>query len=202
MKTILITAPSGEDRSFFKDALDDEGYQLVFALNGEDAVSLAAEHAPDLVMIEVVLPGINGFQTTRRILKNRQAGPTAIVLMDKAFSETNKVWALKQGARDYIRKPERHQDLLAAIAQAREDLRATGSASVEASDKPASFDVRELTIVERSLAHFMGPLASVLVKKLSCQAKSLDDLYSLLADHLTNEADRQQFLKSSIRESR
>lgn len=84
--------------------------------SGEDSIQKARELKPDLVLMDVVMPGLNGFQATRAISRDEITKSIPIILCTTKSQETDKIWGLRQGARDYIVKPVNKDELLKKIA--------------------------------------------------------------------------------------
>ena len=92
-----------------------QGYEVVASDNGEDAILKAKQVRPDLILMDVVMPGLNGFQATRAISRDAATKHIPIVLCTSKSGETDKIWGMRQGARDYIVKPVDQAELLAKI---------------------------------------------------------------------------------------
>ena len=191
-KTIVLVSQP-EEQAFFREGLHKAGYRVLVAESSERVVELAVEHNVGLILISVILPGPNGFQITRRLFRNENTKSIPMVLMDKEFSETNKVWGLKQGASDYIEQPADRQTLRAVSAKLRDFYIHDNALRFDSSGK-TSFSKNELSLAEQHLAHYLGPLAKVFVKKTAAQAGNLEELYAMLADHLESESDKKRFL--------
>jgi len=84
-------------------------------LRGDDAIVKAKEIKPDLILMDVVMPGLNGFQATRAISRDPETRTIPIILCTSKSQETDKIWGMRQGARDYIVKPVNRDELLAKI---------------------------------------------------------------------------------------
>ena len=97
------------------DMLKSNGYFVSSALDGEQALELMAIEKPELILMDVVMPGRNGFQLTRAISRMPEYADIPIILCSSKSLETDKVWGLRQGARDYITKPIQAPELLAKI---------------------------------------------------------------------------------------
>jgi twitching motility two-component system response regulator PilH len=85
------------------------------AENGEEAMRRLAEEKPDLILMDVVMPGQNGFQLTRTITRDPRFADVPVIMCTSKNQETDKVWGMRQGARDYIVKPVNADELLAKI---------------------------------------------------------------------------------------
>jgi twitching motility two-component system response regulator PilH len=113
---ILIVDDSPTDRQYLSDMLSRSGFKVSTAESAEDALAQVKERRPDLVLMDVVMPGQNGFQATRALSKDEATKDIPIILCTTKGQETDKVWGMRQGARDYIVKPVNQADLLAKIA--------------------------------------------------------------------------------------
>ena len=116
IKKILIVDDSPTERHVLNDMLTKAGYEVVACDNGEDAIAKAKQIKPDLILMDVVMPGLNGFQATRAINRDEATKNIPIVLCTSRSQETDKIWGLRQGARDYVVKPVNKDELLAKIA--------------------------------------------------------------------------------------
>lgn len=116
VKKILVVDDSPTDRQFMLEALSKLGYQVVLAESGEEALSKARAELPDLVLMDVVMPGTNGFQATRALSKDEATKGIPVIICTTKTQETDKVWGMRQGAQDYVTKPVDGPALLAKIA--------------------------------------------------------------------------------------
>lgn len=96
--------------------LEKNGHQVLKAENGADGVALARQEMPDVVLMDVVMPGLNGFQATRQLTKDPETGHIPVIIVTTKDQETDKVWGRRQGARDYLTKPVDEETLLKTIA--------------------------------------------------------------------------------------
>jgi twitching motility two-component system response regulator PilH len=115
IKRILIVDDSPTELHVLNDILGNAGYEVVASASGEDAIEKAARAQPDLILMDVVMPGLNGFQATRAISRDTRTRDIPIIICTSKSQETDRVWGLRQGARDYIVKPVRRDELLAKI---------------------------------------------------------------------------------------
>jgi twitching motility two-component system response regulator PilH len=116
VKNILIVDDSATDRQFLSELLVKNGYKVSTADSAEDALAKVKQHSPDLVLMDVVMPGQNGFQATRMLTRDASTKHIPVIICTSKTQETDKVWGMRQGARDYIVKPINQADLLAKIA--------------------------------------------------------------------------------------
>ena len=115
IKKILIVDDSPTDRQFLLETLSKQGYQCVTAENGDEAISKAHSERPDLILMDVVMPGTNGYQLTRTITRDPRYADVPVIMCTSKGQETDRVWGLRQGARDYVVKPVDAEDLMAKI---------------------------------------------------------------------------------------
>ena len=105
MARILIVDDSPTEMYKLTGMLEKHGHEVLKAENGADGVALARLEKPDLVMMDIVMPGLNGFQATRQLTKDAETTHIPVIIVTTKDQETDKVWGTRQGARDYITKP-------------------------------------------------------------------------------------------------
>ncbi len=115
MARVLIVDDSPTEIFAFKRMLEEQGYEVISANNAEDGVTLAKKELPNLVLMDVVMPGMNGFQATRKIAKDPMTAHIPVIMITTKDQETDRIWAMRQGARDYVVKPPVASELLAKI---------------------------------------------------------------------------------------
>jgi twitching motility two-component system response regulator PilH len=111
---ILVVDDSPTERFFLSELLVKNGYLVSMAESGEEAVAQAKQTLPDLIVMDVVMPGMNGYQATRMISKEEATKHIPVIMSTKG-QETDKVWGMRQGAKAYLVKPVKPEDLLAQI---------------------------------------------------------------------------------------
>ena len=116
MARILIVDDSPSQLIGMRRTVEKLGHQVVTAEDGAAGVETAKRELPDLILMDVVMPGLNGFQATRAISRDAETKNIPIVLCTSKSGETDKIWGMRQGARDYIVKPIRRDELIAKIA--------------------------------------------------------------------------------------
>ena len=115
IKNILLVDDSKTELHFLSDLLEKRGYRIRTAENGEEAMRRLGEEKPDLILMDVVMPGQNGFQLTRSITRDPRFAGVPVIMCTSKNQETDKVWGMRQGARDYIVKPVNSDELIAKI---------------------------------------------------------------------------------------
>jgi twitching motility two-component system response regulator PilH len=116
VKKILVVDDSATDRQFLLENLTKLGYQVSLAESGEQALEKAKAERPDLVIMDVVMPGTNGYQATRQIARDEATKHIPIIMCTSKSQETDRIWGLRQGAKDYIVKPVDVKELASKIA--------------------------------------------------------------------------------------
>jgi twitching motility two-component system response regulator PilH len=115
MALVLIVDDSPTDQHVISRALESGGFETLVANDGEEALSLAESRCPDVILMDVVMPGMNGFQATRQLAKNPATAAIPVVMVTTKDQETDKIWGLRQGAVDYLMKPIGDDELVAAV---------------------------------------------------------------------------------------
>ena len=115
MATILIIDDSPTDVRVFTTLLERAGHQVVAVGTAEEGIERARSELPDLVIMDVIMPGMNGFQATRTLTRDPVTSAVPIVMITTKSMETDRVWGLRQGARAFITKPVNEKELLACI---------------------------------------------------------------------------------------
>ncbi len=115
MTHVLIIDDSPTEVHVFKSMLLNHEIEVSVARNGEEGIEKAIEMKPDCILMDVVMPGKNGFQATRDLSRNPATSTIPVIIITTKDQETDKIWGMRQGARDYIVKPADEQDLIARI---------------------------------------------------------------------------------------
>ena len=115
IKNVLVVDDSKTELMFLSDLLQKRGFTARTAENAEQAMQALAASKPDLILMDVVMPGQNGFQFTRAIVRNPDYADIPIIICTSKNQETDRVWGLRQATRDYITTPVAPADLFAKI---------------------------------------------------------------------------------------
>jgi twitching motility two-component system response regulator PilH len=115
IQKILVVDDSKTELHHLSDILGKRGYSVRTAENGEEALRRLEEEKPDLILMDVVMPGQNGFQLTRSITRDPRFSDVPVIMCTSKNQETDKVWGMRQGARDYIVKPVNADELITKI---------------------------------------------------------------------------------------
>ena len=113
---ILIVDDSPTERYYLTDILVKHGFSVSTAENGEEAITKIRADKPELILMDVVMPGSNGFQVTRSIAKDPDMQDIPVFICSSKNQETDRIWGMRQGAKDYLVKPVDPEQLLARIA--------------------------------------------------------------------------------------
>jgi twitching motility two-component system response regulator PilH len=117
MALILIVDDSPTEVHVMQRALERHGYQIAVAADGAEGVRLAQQMAPDLIFMDIVMPGMNGYQATRALAQDPRTRTIPVIMVTTKGQDTDRIWGLRQGAVDYMVKPV-SPDQLVAKAQA------------------------------------------------------------------------------------
>ena len=112
---VLIVDDSKTEILYLTELLQKAGYTVRSAENADDAFKRLTEQKPDLILMDVVMPGQNGFQLTRSINRTPEYADVPIIMCTSKNLETDRVWGMRQGAKDYITKPVDPAELLGKI---------------------------------------------------------------------------------------
>ncbi|ELA09743.1 response regulator receiver domain-containing protein [Moraxella macacae 0408225] len=115
MAKILVVDDSPSEMAKFRDILGRYDHQIIEATTGEDGIQHAIHDQPDVILMDVVMPEMNGFQATRQITKNPATAHIPVVIISTKNQETDRVWGKRQGAKDYLTKPVTENELIQVI---------------------------------------------------------------------------------------
>ena len=115
IQKILVVDDSATERFFYTELLMKNGYNVVTVENGSEALTKAKSEQPNVILMDIVMPGQNGFQVTRTISRDPGTAHIPIIICTTKGQETDRYWGMKQGAKDYVTKPVDPKDLLSKI---------------------------------------------------------------------------------------
>jgi twitching motility two-component system response regulator PilH len=113
--TVLIVDDSPTETTVFRNALVKAGFQVETASNGEEGVQAARKLHPDVILMDVIMPGLNGFQATRMLKKDPATAEIPVIVVTTKDQQTDRTWGLRQGAVDYLVKPVDPNELVARV---------------------------------------------------------------------------------------
>ncbi|MFZ5657689.1 MAG: response regulator [Pseudomonadota bacterium] len=115
MARILLIEDSPTESAVMTQLLERNGHVVMTSRSAEDGIEACRRERPDLVLMDVVLPGMNGFQATRALSRDAETRSIPVLIVSTKGMETDKAWGLRQGAKDYIVKPPREDELISRI---------------------------------------------------------------------------------------
>ena len=118
MTQIMIVDDSPTDTHLLKKMLEKNGFSTVTAADADEGISVARREKPDLILMDVVMPGLNGFQATRELTTDPETAAIPVIIVTRKDQRVDRVWGMRQGARDYITKPVKEGVLLDLINEA------------------------------------------------------------------------------------
>lgn len=118
MAKILIVDDSQAHLHSISKIVESQGHEIITAASGEESVDQARSHRPDVILMDIVMPGMNGFQATRRIAKDENTKSIPVIFVTTKDQETDRIWGMRQGATAYLTKPVDKQELVNAINKA------------------------------------------------------------------------------------
>jgi twitching motility two-component system response regulator PilH len=115
MQTILVVDDTPSELALITNFLKESGFSVVVATDAKEALTKAADHKPDVVITDVVMPGMSGFELCRTLKKNEATKNMPIVVCTSKNQELDRLWGMKQGANAYVTKPFTQEELLRAV---------------------------------------------------------------------------------------
>ena len=113
--TVLVVDDSPTEQHILKNILEKAGFQVETACDGKEGIEQAKRLKPNLILMDVVMPVLNGFQATRKLSEDAETADIPVIMVTTKDQETDKRWGLRQGADDYLVKPVTAQDLLQRV---------------------------------------------------------------------------------------
>ena len=118
MAKVLIVDDSPAQVFTMKNLIENWGHEAISAQNGNEALELAREEKPDVILMDVVMPGMSGFQTTRKLSKDLVTCRIPVIFVSTKDGEADRIWGMRQGATAYVPKPVNPDTLFSAISDA------------------------------------------------------------------------------------
>lgn len=115
MTTVLVVDDSPSEMARFRDILTKHNFTVIEASNGEEGCVKATEYLPDVILMDIVMPEVNGFQATRRITRSKTTSHIPVIMVSTKNQETDCLWGKRQGAKEYLTKPIQEQELIQVI---------------------------------------------------------------------------------------
>lgn len=117
MKTILIVDDSPTEARVVRTMLEEAGYEVIWAAAADRGIHIAIEQRPDLILMDVVMPGMSGFQATRKLTRNPETRNIPILMLTTKDQKTDEIWGMRNGAKKYMIKPPKKTRLLDEIEE-------------------------------------------------------------------------------------
>ncbi len=115
MARVLIVDDSPTEAHILTGILEKNGHQVITAPDGESGIVSAKANNPDVILMDVVMPGLNGFQATRQLKKDGTTSSIPVIIVSTKSQATDRVWGMRQGANDYITKPVDEKALIESL---------------------------------------------------------------------------------------
>ena len=115
MARVMVVDDSPTDKAWMRQALSSAGHAVLEAASGQDALELVRSQRPDCVVMDLVMPGINGFEATRTLHRDPATAKIPVIVVSSKNQDSDRQWALRQGARAYLVKPVKAADLLGQV---------------------------------------------------------------------------------------
>ena len=115
MAVVLIIDDSPTELHLFQNMLEKNGFETMVADSGEEGIRQAGVGRPDIILMDVVMPGMNGFQATRKLTKDPRTASIPVIMITTKDQETDKIWGMRQGAVEYLVKPIDEKQLISKI---------------------------------------------------------------------------------------
>ncbi|MCK5318863.1 MAG: response regulator, partial [Anaerolineales bacterium] len=117
VETILVVDDSPTDLRLMTSPLEEKGYRVITAEDGEEALKKASQELPTLIVLDIVLPKKNGFQVCRQLKTSPETEGIKVLLLTSKTQDSDRFWGLKQGADEYMTKPFEDEEYLATIGK-------------------------------------------------------------------------------------
>lgn len=118
MRQIMIIDDSPTDSYLLKTMLEKNGFNTLTAADAQEGIEVVKRERPDLVLMDVVMPGLNGFQATRELTRNPETAQIPVIIVTRKDQRVDRVWGMRQGAKDYLTKPVKEGALINLINEA------------------------------------------------------------------------------------
>lgn len=115
MAKILLADDSATEIHVFTQYLEKNGHSVMVAKTGTQAVEMALHELPDLILMDIVMPEMDGYQATRKLRQHSSTAGIPVIIVSTKAQETDKIWGMRQGAKDYMVKPISESELIASI---------------------------------------------------------------------------------------
>ncbi len=118
MARVLIVDDSPTQVFALQTLVEQWGHETLVAENGDQALEIAREEQPDVILMDIIMPGMSGFQATRKLSRDQQTHSIPVIFVSSKDGESDRVWGMRQGAIGFVTKPINPDILLGAITDA------------------------------------------------------------------------------------
>ena len=118
MAKVLIVDDSRVYRFSLRRLVKDWGHEVLTAKNGQEAIEVARTEMPEIILMDIVMPGMNGYQAKRKLASDEATSHIPVIFVSTRSDETDRIWGLRQGASAYVTKPVEPEILMSAITEA------------------------------------------------------------------------------------
>jgi twitching motility two-component system response regulator PilH len=118
MSKILIVDDSPSQLYSLREMVERGGHHALIADSGEKALEVATDECPEVILMDIVMPGMSGYQAKRKLSASHATRHIPVIFVTSKTGEADRTWGLRQGAREYITKPVNPNYLLSAISEA------------------------------------------------------------------------------------
>jgi len=112
---IVVIDDSPTEVYVLQSILERQGHKVSVANSGEEGIEVVRNERPDAVLMDVVMPGMNGFQATRTLSKDEATADIPVIIVTTKDQQTDRIWGMRQGAKEYLVKPVKEADLVAVL---------------------------------------------------------------------------------------
>ena len=116
MPKILMVDDSPAQLYSLRKIVEEGGHEAVTAESGEQALEIASDENPEVILMDIVMPGMSGYQTKRNLGRNESTRHIPVIFVSTKSGESDRAWGLRQGAMEYVTKPVNPNKLLTAIS--------------------------------------------------------------------------------------
>ena len=113
MAKVLVIDDTPSEQDYLSLLLEQQGHDVIVADNGADGIAVCLDEIPDAVLIDIVMPEINGFQAARQLTYNKKTTHIPIIIVSHSLQEADEVWGIKQGASAFLTKPVTEKKIIA-----------------------------------------------------------------------------------------
>ncbi len=195
MTRILVIDDSPTEMARFREVLTKNNLTILEARNGEQGIQMAIDEQPDLVLMDVVMPEMNGFQATRKITRNKATSHIPVIIVSTKNQETDRVWGKRQGAKEYLTKPFNESELLQVIQRVKPAGGSPVGGSTQQQARPKQTTVQDIRSKTSSKQRSSDARVQVTAKQQSNQATKQPS--QSITGNVSNSSIHKQSMQTS-----